>query len=340
MDNIESRLPSLALFYGSDEFAIAERVESLKEQQGQAQPGLVDLVEIDMCDLASFTVRSICDTIPFLAEQRLVIVHNVLGGAFGGRGGGGSRYGMLLDLIEYFPHLSPFCSLVLVEKRKMTTQLRKRMILLVEAIKEEDGAVISECSVKSGNELIAWIMDRAIQGGGEISRNAASMLAAQHPDLPRMLSAEIEKLLTYVNRSRAVSSEDVSLHGNVSGHANIFHLVDAVAGRDGHRATAELHGLVGRQGYDPIQVFGMIVRQYRLLLQAREILDLGGDQGAVKSHLKLHPFAAQKIASQAHGYSLARLEVIYGQLLTFDVAMKTGADHKVSLDLLVAGLAA
>ena len=82
----------------------------------------------------------------------------------------------------------------------------------------------------------------------------------------------------------------------------------------------------------------MIVRQYRLLLQTKEILQAGGNTSDVKNVLGLHSFVADKVSKQSQRYQLSTLEHIYSRLLSMDIAMKTGSNSEIVLDVMVAGL--
>ena len=103
----------------------------------------------------------------------------------------------------------------------------------------------------------------------------------------------------------------------------------------GKKAQAMLHQLLDEQ--DTFSIFGMVVRQFRLLLQAREIIDNGGN---VQQALKQHPFVAKKLTAQARHFSISTLEAIYRRLIVIDEGAKTGkAALDLSLDMLVMELA-
>ena len=82
----------------------------------------------------------------------------------------------------------------------------------------------------------------------------------------------------------------------------------------------------------------MVVRQYRLLLQAKEILEQGGTVAEVKTRLGIPRFVAEKISAQSKRYTLGALELIYRRLLVMDIDMKSGADSEVVLDVMSVGL--
>jgi len=104
--------------------------------------------------------------------------------------------------------------------------------------------------------------------------------------------------------------------------------VDALAAGDGGSAQRLLHRLLENE--DPFSLWGMVVRQFRLLLQAREILDARGGREQVASALGVHPFVAGKTADQAKRFSMSALESIHHKLLEIDEGVKSS---QVTLDL-------
>jgi DNA polymerase-3 subunit delta len=110
----------------------------------------------------------------------------------------------------------------------------------------------------------------------------------------------------------------------------------------GNRQTAQVARLFQdklNEGIDPFYLFSMIIRQFRLLVQTRSLLDGGDNPATIASQLKVRPFVAEKLARQARGYTFPQLEQIYRRLLQIDVEAKTGqADLVTALHLFVAGL--
>ena len=83
----------------------------------------------------------------------------------------------------------------------------------------------------------------------------------------------------------------------------------------------------------------MFVRQFRLLIQVKELAESGERPAGMAAQLRMPPFVAGKLAQQAQGFTLPQLEQVYGRLLDIDVETKTGqADMLTSLHLLLAGL--
>jgi len=142
--------------------------------------------------------------------------------------------------------------------------------------------------------------------------------------------------LTYVNYERPVESEDVDAVTALPGETSIFTMVDALGMQNGKQAINTLHRLLEEQ--DAQSIFLMVVRQFRLLLLAAEILEGGGTDREVARDLHLQPFIAQKISSQARRFSIDTLEGVYRRLLEIDEATKTGQmEGEVALDTFIAG---
>jgi DNA polymerase-3 subunit delta len=124
--------------------------------------------------------------------------------------------------------------------------------------------------------------------------------------------------------------------------ANVFKLVDVMAAGRADVAAELLHRVLSDPKEDPFRLYGMIVRQFRLLLLTREHLASGGspDSKAVATALDINPYAARSLPRLAQSFTLAQLESIYRLLQDTDLKMKTGRiDPLLALDLLVAQLA-
>jgi DNA polymerase-3 subunit delta len=178
-------------------------------------------------------------------------------------------------------------------------------------------------------------MERASQAGGQFEPRAAGLLASLVGDDLRLADQEITKLLTYVNYERPVEEKDVNELTPLLEERNIFELVDALGNRDRKTAIGVFHQLLVDQ--DQMRIFSMIVRQFRLLLLTREIMDHNGKEADIARRLKLHPYVARKISNQARSFSQNQLDTIYRLLLEIDSETKTGVmSVDINVDLLIA----
>jgi len=319
------------LFHGEDEFSRAEAVQKLKKRMG-GDSAMADLntTVLDGHKITLGELRHACDTIPFLTDRRLVIVEGLLGAL----PAQGKRTGkkILDELVAYLPHLPPTTRLILVEHRRISQKHPVYQLALAEKCGH-----IQEFVPPRQNALPRWITKRAERHGGQITPQAARELAAFVGNDLRLLDQEIAKLVAYTGGERPISVDDVHLLVSYAQEANVFHMVDALGRRDGRTAMRLLHQLLNSQ--KPLSLLGMIVRQFRILVQVKELSERGLGQREIADKLKLHSFVVGKGLHQAQNFSMAQLEAVYDKLVETDVAIKTGRlDPVLALDLLVAGL--
>jgi len=324
------------LFHGEDEFSRSETLADLKKKMGD--PGLVELntTVFNGRKVTLEELKHACDSIPFMADRRLVIVEGLLThltskGKKGALAAWQEEY--LEKLTQYLKHLPETTRLVFVEDKSISKSNPVHRL----ALSDERGHV-KEFEPPKTQKLDGWIRQRVKQKGGQISAAAVETLAAFVGNDLRLLDQEIEKLVIYAGGARPISEDDVRLLVSYVQEANIFEMVDALGQRDGRRAAQLLHRLLDA-GEPPLALLGMIVRQFRIMIQVKELTGQRLSQQDMAARLKLHPFVVKKTTRQAMNFSMEQLEAIYGRLLETDVAIKTGQmDEVLALDMLVVGL--
>ncbi len=330
--------PRYYVLHGKDELTRSETLATLKARLGSPELAVLNTTVFDGARVTLAELKNTCDTIPFLAQRRMVIVQGLLsrlvssatGKERGKPSGWQKRYRD--GLAEYLPHLPETTRLVFVEPG----QLANNHPILRQAQQDEFGYVRA---FEPPKDLIRWVHRRATDKGGQFSPQAAAALVSAVGDDQRLLDQEIEKLLTYTNQERPVSSQDVSLLVPYAQEAVIFNAVDALGQRDGAKAARLLHNLLDH-GNEPLYLFAMVVRQFRLLIQIKELSDEGLSPPDIAKKIKLHPYPTRKLYTQARNFRQEQLERVHRQLLKLDVQIKTGRINSVvALDLFVAGLA-
>ncbi|MFZ6026617.1 MAG: DNA polymerase III subunit delta [Chloroflexota bacterium] len=328
--------PAIYILNGDDEFAINEFIARLQGALGDATMAEMNTARLDGRATTLDQLVNAVSAMPFLAKRRLVVVTNPLSLA---KARSESAKQKFLDVLTRVPETT---QLVLIENNPLTDPRdRKRgKIHWLEAWANVAGERVSlkQTSLPRGPAMTQWILSRAKTLGGQFTPPAAARLADQIGDDPRLADQEIQKLLAYANYTRAVEPDDVEHLTPSNRQGDIFAMVDAVANRQGKRAQEMLHLLLAEQ--DAIQIFGMVVRQFRLLLLAREVMDGGGYEDEAAHVMGVHPYVAEKAFAQARMFSLPAIETIYHRLLELDEAIKTSQiDDALALDILIAGLA-
>jgi DNA polymerase-3 subunit delta len=325
--------PVIYILHGDDEFAMEEFISGIVAKMGDESTAEMNTTLLDGKTFTMDSLVSATYAMPFLAERRLVILNDPLGEIKSPK----TREKFKITL-ESIP---PTTGLVLRISRPLVSERDKRRGIrhwLQEwAVNQGSRVYIREFPLLKQHEMVGWIQNKATELGGNFSHQAALQLADYVLNDPRLATQEIHKLLAYVNYSRQVEPDDVIRLTPYAAEGDVFKMVDALGNQDAPTATRMLHRLM--EVDDPLRLFGMIVRQFRMLIQTRELLDAGQGEGIIARELKTYPFIARKMIVQARNFSTQALERIYHRLLETDEAIKTGQmEGDVALDILVTSL--
>lgn len=322
----------LTVLHGDDSYRIERELDGLLQKWVDPAMAELNFTRLDGRDCSEEAVFSATHAMPFLAGRRVVTLHNPFA-RFSGEAGK-KRFTALLD------GLPDSTALILIIEdtleRGYWATLSKDHWLRRWVGANPDRAELRVCQLPQQQTMTQWIIVEGKSQGGLISPAAAQALAALTGNDTRTVASEITKLLDYVDRARPVEAADVEKLVAVTAVPGIFEMVDAMAAGNAALALKLLHRLLDEE--DELSIFGMIVRQFRLLLLARELLDEG--KGALEMEKVAHnEFVARKAIDQARRFSFEQLKDIYRRLLDIDLAVKTGQTAMpLALDTFIASL--
>jgi len=309
--------PSILILHGNDEFAIAAHITKLCAALGDPSIAELNIARFDgRAGLDFEALNTAVNAAPFLAPRRIMtLVHPLAAFA---SAPARKKFINLLDKAQ------PSTTIVLVENE----ELKREHWLLSWAVQAGARAGVHAYNMPKRWEMPRWIEAEAKKQGGKIEPDGAARLSEMVGENTRIAAQELTKLLTYVNFERPIRLLDVEKVSIVSAQGSVFELVDALGQNDGKKAQHVLHQLL--EDEEAIELWGMVIRQFRLLLQAREMLDEHAGIPEIQKTLGLHEFVAQKVCNQAGRFSMGTLESIYHKLLEIDEGAKTS---QVPLDL-------
>ena len=328
-------LPSVLLLHGNDEFAIAAHIEKLCAGLGDPSTADMNIARFDgRLGLDFEALNTAVNSAPFLASRRVVVLTHPI--AVSSTPEARKKF---LDLLE---KAQPATTIVLVENEELKRDTRgdhKRDHWLLKWTDSTGGwAIVHLYNLPKRMEMPHWIESEAKKQGGRIDPDAAARLSEMVGQDTRIAAQELTKLLTYVNFERPIRLLDVEKVSIFSAQGSVFELVDALGQGDGEKAQRVLHRLL--EDEEAMELWGMVIRQFRLLLQAREMLDEHATALDVQKVLGLYDFVARKVCSQAGHFSMSALESIYHKLLEIDEGAKTSqVPLDLALDTLIVELA-
>lgn len=337
------RSPWVYLFHGEDDLSSREAVQGLVARMMKDSPMWeFNIASFDGDKLALEEMVNTCQTVPFLSDKRLVVVANLIG-RLGDQGRPsasaqkeegkeeksprGSKKALLEGLLAFLPQVPDSTRLVFLEEGYILD--RDPVLKAIRAM----GGYVKAHRLEEGG-LAYWIRDRAARIGCRISNEAVDELAAAVGPNARLLNGELLKMATY-RGEEMIRAEDVEAMVSDARKANVFAMVDAVGLRQPEAALNELRKLLA-EGDHPLRITAMLVRQYRLLIQVKELTEAGcaPDEIAQKAGAPYRGVAG--LQRQARHIGFEQMERAYQWLLEYDLQVKTGLrDPEAALELLV-----
>jgi DNA polymerase-3 subunit delta len=316
---LPEQTPVVYILHGEDEYGIAQTLAEMESRLGDPANAALNTTRFDSSNFQPDQLLAVAGAMPFLAKRRLVILSGVTG-----RLNQQHEQEKFLSQLERLP---PTTALIVTENSPLTSDRernRGKLHWLEKWAEEHKGyAWVKAFRPPKGGEWVRRLQEYAEKAGGTISPEAAAMLYSLLDGDLRLADQEVQKLMAYVNYARPVEAEDVEALTADVGQGDIFAMVDALGNRDGRKAMGMLRRLLEYQDY--FAIFGMVTRQFRMLIQTRSILDSGGGHPEVMEGLRLgsRSFIADRMIAQARHFSAEDLRVIYHKLLNIDEAVKT-----------------
>ncbi|MFA6097943.1 MAG: DNA polymerase III subunit delta [Patescibacteria group bacterium] len=320
----------IILLYGPDTYRSRQRLHFYREGfKKKYDPSGLNMEYFDGEKLTIEDFGKSAGQMGFLAKKRFMVVENVISKSKSKK--------IQEELVGYLKNKwSDDNVLIFLEDseaeprkkgKKKTTAVKSLMNYLLEGKAEE-------FSLLQGEQLNKWIRDEVKKRGGRISDPAVlEMASLVGSDLWSMVS-EIEKLINY-KKGGLISAEEVKQMVRARFDENIFHLTDALAAKNAGLALKLLNDQIALGSHE-LYILTMLIRQFRILLQTRELIDQEPNYYTVASRLRIHPFVAQKAIRDARRFKLEELQEIYRQLLEIDIKIKsTSEDPLLLFDLLV-----
>lgn len=327
----------ISLLYGDDDFTIEEALVSLRSKVGLPDVRDVNTTAFD-ASVSRAEMMATCDTVPFLADKRLVIVRGLLT-RFERRRSSRSRSksdsataGLeeWKGLSEYLERVPESTDLVFVDGALDAKNS------LLKAVKPHANSQLF--SRPNPTDLGEWIRTRVASLGADIEPNAVVKLAETIGGDLRVVAGELEKLALY-RSGTPIRHEDVLELVSYTRDANIFATVDAILEGRFASAARMVHLILGSGG-SPGYLLAMLSRQVRLLILAK---DLGARQVPAPERgkrLGLSGYPLRKTMEQERKFRSEQLVMVHRRLMEADLRIKSSSlNESVELDLLVADVA-
>lgn len=246
----------------------------------------------------------LAETMPFFAERRLIVVEN-----------SGFFKNAVPELADYIKTMPDTACFLFIEN-----EIDKRG-KMYKAVK--DRGRIVELGRQDEKTLLYWIGGNVKREGRRIKESAARYLIYKTGTDMENLENELEKLFSYTLGCDEITAEDIDEICTAHISNKIFDMVEAVAEKKQRKALDYYYDLLVLKE-PPMRILYLLARQFRLLLEVKELQRRGYDKSQIAKTAKLHPFVAGKYMQQCRSFTEKELLRIMEEAADTEEMVKTG----------------
>ena len=249
-------------------------------------------------------IIDLSETMPFFAEKRLIVLENT-----------GFFKNAAPELAEYVKDMPETTHLIFVEEE---IDKRGKLYKAVKAC----GHIV-ELKRQDESTLIRWILGIVKKEGKQISESAVRYFIAKVGDDMEKIQRELEKLFCFCMERSEITVADIDEICSTQITNHIFDMVDAVANKQQKKALDYYYNLLALKE-PPMRILYLLTRQFKLLLEVKELERLGYGQKDMASKAGLMPFLVGKYRTQAKAFRRSELRQIVEAGVQTEENVKTG----------------
>ena len=316
----KGQIAPLYLCYGTEKYKIEKFLGLLQEKLVDPQQRDLAMATYDLGETPVQVVVDEAETLPFLVSRKLIVVRD--SALFTAGKEGGKVEHNIESLLSYMTNPAEYSVIVFVVNGDKLDERKK----VVKAMKAS-GMVLSFMPL-SGAELVQWVIHEAEKYGAGMEREAAETLISSSGVQMSVLTAELDKLCLFVGKGGMITKDTIEQLVARSTEQNVFEMVNCIAALKLENALDIFYELL-KQREEPIKILALISRQFRIMLQVKELGRQSYSQQQMASSLGLKPYAVKVAGDQARKFETKTLKRILSQLAELDYQMKSGGIDKV-----------
>ncbi len=246
----------------------------------------------------------LAETMPFFADLRLIVVEN-----------SGFFKNSAPELADYIKSMPDTVCLLFIENE---VDKRGKMYKAV-----KDRGRIVEMGRQDEKTLLYWIAGNVKKEGRQIKESTARYLVSKTGTDMENLEKELEKLFSYTIGQEEITAADIDDICTTQISNKIFDMIEAVAAKRQKQALDYYYDLLALKE-PPMRILYLLARQFKLLLEVKDLMGRGNDKARIAKTAKLHPFVAGKYMQQCRTFTKAELRDIMEEAASTEEMVKTG----------------
>jgi DNA polymerase-3 subunit delta len=258
------------------------------------------------------------DTLPFFSQCRLIILEE--SGLFK------TGENPLVNYLKEVPETTYF---IFIENE---VDKRSKMYKVV----KEHGS-ITELSYQGEDILRKWISSLAKNEEKQMDMATIDYLIQKVGVGMENIQNELEKLFAYGYDKSTITKEDIDqvCAGQITNH--IFEMVNAVAVGNQRKALDLYYDLLALKE-PPMRILFLMIRQYRLMYQVKDLMSRGFDRKEIASKAGIHPFATGKYMEQGRRFTWESIHKVIEEGAHLEESIKVGnLQDRMAVELFIVG---
>lgn len=305
----------LYLLYGSETYLIEDIIQRIMALALTEDEQEFNLSKFDMNEHPVELAVEEAYTFPFMGGRRVVFLKDVY--FLSSQKDSSKVEHDLSKLMAYIDNPAQETIFIVHAPYEKLDERKK----LVKGMKKQ--ATVLEAKPLEEKEIKRWINEKAAEFGVRVAPLAQErLLSLTGADL-MIMASELNKLAVHVGEDNEITEQHVDDLVARSLEQDIFALVDGVVKANVHQALKIYKDLL-KQKEAPIKIIALMVRQFRILFQVKQLTQLGYGEKMIASQLKLHPYVVKLAARQVRNFRDEELLSLIDQLADLDYRIKTG----------------
>ena len=305
---------SVYLLYGEEEYLKKQYRDRLKN--AIAGDDTMNYSYYDSDNASVKDIIDVCETLPFFAQKRLVIMENT-----------GFLKSSNDELADYIKHIPDYLVVVMVEK---DVDKRNKVYKAVDSV-----GYICEMKPQTTATLEKWIAGLLAKDNLKISREACDLILDKTGAGMDYIRQETEKLVSYCQGRDVVTVEDVEKVCATQTTSHIFDMISAIANKKQQQALDLYYDLLELKE-PPMRILYLIVRQFNGILQVKDLMSRGVSGKEIASKIGAAPCVVGKYQAQAKYFEMNTLLDALNECAKTEEAVKQGRlNDRLGVELII-----
>ncbi|MFA9558802.1 DNA polymerase III subunit delta [Evansella sp. AB-rgal1] len=312
-------ISSIYLLAGTEQYLIEDTLQAIMKQTLTEDEVEFNLSKLDMKEHSVEVAIEEAYTFPFMGGKRVVILKDAY---FFSTAKESSKVEHDLKKLEKYLEDPAEQTVFIIHAPYDKLDERKKIVKLAKKNGEFlDGSPLEE------KELHQWVTERCKENGVSIESDAIELLLELTSAALMVMASETKKIAIHVGENGVITKDIVESLVPRSLEQNIFALVEGVVKRNIDKSWKIYLDLV-KQKEEPLKIIALMVRQFRILYQVKQMTQQGYSQKQIAGQLKLHPYVVKLAATEVRQFEDDELLHLLDELATMDYHIKTGRIEK------------